>query len=297
LPDYSFQIIYVNDGSTDGTEDVLRDLARADSRVTAISLARNFGHQMALTCGMDHSDGEAVICLDSDLQHPPGLIPLMLAKWEEGYQVVYTLRQAPHDHGPVKRLTSSLFYKIINRLSPTPIVENAADFRLMSRPVVELFKHDIRERVRFLRGLVSWVGFKSLGLPYQAADRVAGQSTYTLRKMASLAVRGLLSFSTAPLKLALGLGFFCMVVSLADGLYAIYTALFTERAVPGWASVVTAVTFLFAVQFFILGIFGQYLGYILEEVKHRPLYVIASKVTGAGPHTTRADQGGWPEHE
>jgi polyisoprenyl-phosphate glycosyltransferase len=271
--DADHEIIFVDDGSRDGSLQVLRELHELDpSHVKVISLSRNFGHQNALTAGLEHATGDAVIAMDADLQHPPELIPAMVAQWRAGYQVVFTIRQDSQDVGWFKRWSSRAFYALINKITDTPIVPGAADFRLVDRQVVDSL-NSMQERARFLRGLVSWVGFRQVGLPYQVCQRHDGQSKYSLRKMLTLALNGVTNFSAFPLRLATYFGFLSAVVGIPYAVWAVYARLFTSSAVPGWASLTTFVLFLGGVQLICLGIIGEYLGRVYDEVKRRPLYV------------------------
>jgi polyisoprenyl-phosphate glycosyltransferase len=267
-----YELIFVNDGSHDPSLALLRRLSAQDPRVKVVSLSRNFGHQSSISAGMDHAAGEAVIVMDADLQHPPELIPEMVARWREGYQVVYTVREDSHDAGLFKRWTSSTFYKCINAVSEVSIVPGAADFRLMDRAVVDCLVA-MPERSRFLRGMVSWVGFRQIGLPYVAQPRHAGSSKYSIRKMLSLAVQGLTSFSSLPLRFSAYIGFIAAVSGIPYAIWAVYAKLFTDQAVPGWASLMVAVLFLGGVQLMSIGIIGEYVGRVYTEVKGRPLYI------------------------
>lgn len=271
---YRFELLYVDDGSTDSTPERLASLAAEDPRVGVIRLSRNFGHQAALSCGLDHCRGEAAICMDTDLQHPPEILPRLLERWEDGYDVVYTVRRETRSASLLKRLTAKAFYGVMSRLSEVPIHENAADFRLLSRKVLEVFRRDIGERSRFLRGLVSWVGFRSTGVEFVAPQRLVGETKYSLRKMLRLAEDGLTSFSTAPLKAGLLLGGLFGVVSIGYGTHALYVALFTENAVPGWASLFILLCFLSAIHFTLIGLLGTYLGHVFQEIKRRPVYIV-----------------------
>lgn len=272
-----FEVIFVNDGSRDRSLDVMRDLCAADPRVKAISLSRNFGHQHCLTAGVDHASGDAVIAMDADLQHPPELIPQMVAKWREGYQVVYTLREEDAHAGLLKRWTSAAFYRCINMLSEVPIVPGAADFRLLDRAVVDCLD-GMPERARFLRGMVSWVGFRQIGIPYAVHKRFSGTSKYTFRKMFHFAVQGVTSFSTIPLRVATYMGVLIALSVIPYAIWAIYARLFTDQAEAGWASLVVSVLFLGGVQLIALGVMGEYVGQIYTEVKRRPLYIAAEYV-------------------
>jgi dolichol-phosphate mannosyltransferase len=274
---YDFTVILVNDGSTDGTGGVLDRLHDAHpAELCVVHLSRNFGHQAALTAGMDLAAGDAVICMDADLQHPPSLIPAMLERWKEGFDVVHTVRRQTVGGGTLKDLTASVFYAVLERLSSTPIQPNAADFRLLSRRVADVFRRDLRERDRFVRGLVTWVGFPSCCLEFDAAPRLTGNTKYTVRKMLGFARTGLVSFSKVPLKVASVIGLVVTTVSALYALFAVASYLFFRTAVmPGWASTIVVVTFLGGCQLLFLGLLGEYIGTIFDETKARPIYVVA----------------------
>lgn len=280
LHDYRFELLYVDDGSADDTGGKLLTIAASDPRVGVIRLSRNFGHQAALSCGLDHCRGDAAVCMDTDLQHPPELLPELIAKWEQGFDVVYTIRKETRSQSFLKHMTGRLFYGLMSRLSEVPIHENAADFRLISRKVLDVFQQDLRERTRFLRGLVSWVGFRSIAVPFVASERAMGVTKYSLRKMLRLAEEGLTSFSTAPLKAGLMLGGLFGIVSIGYGMHALYSALFTDRVVPGWASLFILLCFLSAIHFTLIGLLGTYLGHVFQEIKRRPVYIVEA-VEGA----------------
>jgi dolichol-phosphate mannosyltransferase len=269
----SFEILFVDDGSTDDTVEVVRRNRALDARVGLVALSRNFGHQTALRAGLAHARGECVVSMDADLQHPPALIAELVAKWREGYDVVYTIRRDPATLAPAKRATSALFYRVLNALSGVRVEPGAADFRLLSRRVLTLL-NDLDEQPFFLRGLVPWLGFRQIGIPYTPADRRHGTSKYTLRKMVGLAVDGITSFSVKPLLVSTGLAALTGALALAYSCYAIYTRVFTHAAVPGWTSVLVAVLWLGSMQLFVLGIIGQYLGKLFLQAKRRPAYIV-----------------------
>ena len=266
------EMLFVDDGSTDDSMAVLRRLSAEDPRVKVVSLSRNFGHQCALSAGMEFASGDAVIVMDADLQHPPELIPEMVALWREGVQVVYTVREDGDDLGLWKRWTSATFYRLFNAISDVPIVPGAADFRLMDRSVVQCLVA-MPERSRFLRGMVTWLGFRQQGLRYRARARLSGRSKYSWRKMLSLALEGATSFSSKPLRVAGFLGLAAALAGLPYAVWAIYARCFTDVAVPGWASLLVAVLFLGGVQLMSIGVIGEYIGRIYVEVKGRPVYL------------------------
>jgi dolichol-phosphate mannosyltransferase len=273
---YDYTLLFVNDGSTDETREILDRLYEKDpDRISVLHLSRNFGHQAALTAGMDYASGDVVITMDSDMQHPPSFIPELLRRWEKGCDIVQTVRRKTAQAGWLKNLTSEAFYSVINRFSSTRIEPSASDFRLLSRRVLELFRHDIRERDRFLRGLVSWVGFRTSTVEFEAPPRFAGRTKYSFLKMASLARIGMISFSKVPLKIAVLLGFVVSALSLAYGLYAIAAWLLLRRSVvPGWASIILVSTFLGGANLVFLGLIGEYIASIFDEIKHRPIYIV-----------------------
>ncbi len=281
---YDYTIVLVNDGSTDGTDDVLDRLHTAHpEHLTVLHLSRNFGHQAALTAGMDHADGDAVICLDADMQHPPSLIPALVERWQQGFDVVQAVRRRSHQAGWFKDLTARAFYVLINQLSATHIDPNGADFRLLSRRVVDVFRKDIRERDRFLRGLVAWVGFRTCCVEFDAGQRFAGQSKYSFWKMLTFARTGLISFSKVPLKVAVVLGVVVSALSALYGIFAVAAYLFFQKAVmPGWASTIVVGTFLGGCQLLFLGLIGEYIATIFDEIKGRPLYILAAERRATG---------------
>lgn len=268
-----FEILFVDDGSTDSSAERIAALHRADARVKMLSMSRNFGHQAALTAGMDHATGDAVIAMDADLQHPPDLIRELVLRWKEGYEVVYTVRQTTEAAGPLKRASATLFYRMFRALSDIDLPANSADFRLLDRRVVEAFRQ-IRERTRFLRGLVGWAGFRSIPVPYQANARLSGQTKYSPTRMIRLAIDGLVSFSTTPLYVAIYVGGLLALLGVAYLLYALYARFVTGNVVPGWTSLIILVTFVGGIQLVLMGIIGIYIGKIYEEAKQRPLYLI-----------------------
>ena len=274
---YPYTLLLVDDGSTDGTAAALDALhVEYPDRVGVVNFSRNFGHQAALTAGMDYADGDAVICLDADMQHPPTLIPALVARWEEGFDIVQATRREEPTAGWFKQFTARIFYALINRLSATRIEPNAADFRLLSRRVVDVFKNDLRERDRFIRGLVRWVGFPYTTVDFEAPPRFAGETHYSLGRMVSFARTGLISFSKVPLKVAVVIGFLVSVLSLLYGLYAVIAYLFFNAIViPGWASTILVGTFLGGCQLLFLGLIGEYIASIFDEIKARPLYLVA----------------------
>lgn len=270
---YRLELLFVDDGSTDATPALLAKLAVQDCRVRALLLSRNFGHQVALTCGLDHAVGDAVITMDGDLQHPPDLIPVLLAKWEEGFEVVQTIRVATEGVSWFKKWSSYLFYSLINAISNVQIHPGGSDFRLLDRQVVESFRL-FRERARFIRGIISAIGYRQTFVNFTAPPRHAGKSKFSLHKMLHFALDGVTAYSKTPLRLAFYTGLLMGVISFGMMLDVLYIKLFTSEAVPGWATISTSVLALGGIQLIGLGIIGEYVGRIFEEVKQRPLYLV-----------------------
>ena len=289
LVNLEVELIFVDDGSRDRTRELLEGYAAEDPRIRVIVFARNFGHQIAITAGIDAAGGDAVVLIDADLQDPPEVVHAMVARWREGYDVVYGTRTERLGESAFKRLTARCFYRLLNRLSDVPIPLDTGDFRLMSRNVVDTFKA-MPEQDRFVRGMVSWAGFKQIALPYKRAERFAGESKYPLRKMLRFATDGILSFSTKPLQMSVGLGMFCAFLALAGIIYALALRLFTNIWVEGWTALMLAVLFIGGVQLICLGIVGEYIGRIYKEVKNRPLYIVQKYVgfKQAGPALSRS---------
>lgn len=277
LDDLDFEIVYVDDGSSDKTVDLLRAIQSADERTRVVRLARNFGHQLAVSAGLEHAAGDAVVIIDADLQDPPEVIPEMVARWRDGYHVVYGMRTDRPGETAFKLWTAKLFYRFINRLSKVQIPIDVGDFRLLDRRVVDVLL-SMPERDRFLRGMVSWIGFRQVAVMYRRAQRRAGESKYPLFKMLQFAADGVLSFSLTPLRLALWVGFLSIGMAFAGILYALIIRLYTNDWVRGWTSIFTAVLFIGGAQLVTLGIIGEYIGRIYAEVKRRPLYVIEERL-------------------
>ncbi len=271
-----YELIYVDDGSRDKTLALLEELQATDGHVRVLGLSRNFGHQIAVTAGLEHASGEAVIIIDADLQDPPEVILEMVARWRDGYDVVYGARAEREGETPFKLWTAKAFYRLINRVSKVQIPLDVGDFRLMSRRVVDALLQ-MPERDRFLRGMVSWVGFKQIAVLYTRAPRRAGASKYPLLKMIAFAMDGVVSFSFTPLRLAVWTGFAAIGLAFAGILYAILLRFFTNDWVRGWASLFVAVLFMSGVQLISLGIIGEYIGRIYGEVKKRPLYFVQER--------------------
>ncbi len=272
-----WELILVNDGSRDNTLAIMRELHEKDPRVKIVSFSRNFGHQLAITAGLDYASGDAVIIIDADLQDPPEVIADLIAKWREGYDVVYAVRKERKGESWFKEWTAKFFYRLIYRITDVDIPKDTGDFRLMDRKVVEALR-TMRERNRFMRGLSVWVGFKQTGVYYVREPRFAGETKYPLRKMLKFALDAITSFSYVPLQLATYTGFAVAGLSLVAVLVAVYLRLTTGRALLGQATTLVAVLFLGGIQLIFLGIIGEYLGRIYDEVKARPLYIVAETI-------------------
>jgi dolichol-phosphate mannosyltransferase len=260
-----WEVILVDDGSRDDTRQVMRDLHAADGRVKALSFSKNFSHQIAITAGLDYARGDAVVIIDSDLQDPPELIPELVARWRAGYQVVYAQRTVRAGETWFKKLTASLFYRITNGISNVDIPVDTGDFRLLDRKAADALR-SVREQHRFVRGLAAWIGFKSIAVPYERAARYAGETHYPLRRMIRLALDGITNFSYLPLQLATYFGFVVAGLSLVGILAAVALRLFSGHALTGQATTLVSVLFLGGIQLIFLGIIGEYLGRIYDEV-------------------------------
>ena len=271
--EYDYQLLFVDDGSNDGSVLILKELTRNDERVQAFLLSRNFGHQMALTCGLDNACGDAVITMDGDLQHPPELVPELISLWEAGSEIVQTVRTDTEDASFFKKLTSRLYYKLINKMSKVSITPGGSDFRLMDRLAVDALNL-YGERARFIRGLVNNLGYKVASVEFVAPPRFAGSSKFNLRKMLHFALDGITAFSKVPLRWAFYIGLLCGLGSMLVLFHVIYIKLITDDAVPGWATLSASILFLGGVQLVGLGIIGEYVGRVFDEVKQRPLYLV-----------------------
>ncbi len=280
---YSSRILFVVDPGTDESVTILKQIATQDSAVQIIVLSSRFGHQLSLLAGIDHAESDAVLMMDSDLQHPPALIPAMLAEQEKGYDIVYTIRADSPDAGFFKRGSSRLFYRMVNAISPVRIHESAADFRLISRRVAGIFQKDIRERNLFLRGLFSWVGFRSIGVPFEARGRFAGQSKYSLGRMVSFGLQGVISFSKKPLQAAIYFGFLFAFFGLAIGILTVIQYFVSDSLPSGWATLAVLISMFSGAQLIFLGIIGEYIGAIFDEVKGRPHYIVDELINIASP--------------
>lgn len=277
IVDYNFELIFVDDGSTDGTAVILDKLTQQDTRVRALLLARNFGHQIALTCGLDYAKGDAVITMDGDMQHPPEMLPLLISKWEEGFEVVQTIRRNTKGVSWLKQFTSGMFYRTINKMSNIHITEGGSDFRLLDRAAVETLKN-FKEKARFIRGIISDIGYRQAYIEFVAPERFAGKSKFSIKKMLNFALDGITAYSKVPLRLAFYLGVLTGLLSLLVTVNVVYIKLFTTEAVPGWATIAASVLLLGGLQLMGLGIIGEYIGRIFEEVKQRPMYWVSKEL-------------------
>jgi dolichol-phosphate mannosyltransferase len=271
--DETWEVVFVDDGSQDRTPEMLNEIAAAEPRYKVISFSRNFGHQAAITAGIDRAEGDAVVIMDADLQEPPEVVTAMIQKWREGCDVVYGQRSIRHGESIFKRATAAAFYRLSRMLLPIEIPLDTGDFRLLSRRVV-LSMRALREQHRFVRAMVSWVGFKQTGVQYERPERFAGETKYPLRKMMRFAIDGITSFSIVPLRLATWLGLCSGLVAIAASGWALYAGI-TGQTLPGWAMIMIAVALASSAQLIMTGILGEYIGRIYEEVKRRPLYVVA----------------------
>jgi polyisoprenyl-phosphate glycosyltransferase len=267
------EAILVDDGSFDESLEAMRAIRARDERFKLVSLSRNFGHQAAITAGLDLARGDAVIVMDSDLQHPPEAVPSMIARWREGFEIVNAVRTDRRGESVFKRLSARTFYWLLSRLSRVEMSPNVGDFRLVDRRALEAFK-SMRESARYLRGMFSWVGFRQTAVPYDYHDRHAGEPKYNLARMLRLGIDGIASFSHVPLEVALHVGFVVAGLSFMAGLADVIAKIFQVNTVPGWLSIAITVSFLGGMQLVILGVMGTYMGRMYEEVKNRPLYIV-----------------------
>ena len=271
---YSYEIIFINDGSKDKTLEILENIASEDKNIKVISFSRNFGHQAAVTAGLKFVTGDAIVIIDADLQDPPELIPDMLKCWEDGYEVIYGKRKRRDGESAFKLLTAKAFYSTLNKLSDIEIPKDTGDFRLVDRKVIDVI-NSLPEHNKFLRGLFSWVGFKQYAYKYDRNERFAGETKYPLKKMLKLAADGIIGFSTKPLKLVGGLGIFSILVSIVILIYAILSFAFKWNSLtPGWTSIMCTMTFLSGIILVSLWMIGEYISRIYEESKDRPQYII-----------------------
>lgn len=278
LENYEHEIIFVNDGSKDKTLEILENIAKQDSNAKVISFSRNFGHQAAVTAGLQYVTGDAIVIIDADLQDPPELIPEMIKLWEDGNEVIYGKRKTREGESVFKLFSAKMFYKTLNALSDVEIPKDTGDFRLVDRKVVDTI-NSFPEHNKFLRGLFSWVGYKQVPFEYERKERFAGETKYPLKKMLKLAADGIISFSTKPLKILGALGIFAIIVSILLLIYAILSyALKLNQLSAGWTSIMVAITFFAGMQLTSIWVMSEYIGRIYDETKKRPQYIIDKKI-------------------
>lgn len=271
--DYEFELIFIDDGSYDRSLEIMECLREQDNRIKFLSFSRNFGHQAALSSGLDVAKGDAVILMDADLQHPPEVIPELIGKWREGYENVYTIRKVEENISLFKKFVTKKFYQIFRWLTNINLPANSADFRLLDKKVVRELR-GVRERTRFLRGIISWIGFKSIGIEYNEAKRHSGEVKYKLKNMFLFAVDAICSFSITPLYIGVVVGLVFALVGFAYWIYVLFLYVTTGIVVAGWSSIISLIGILGGIQLIVMGLIGVYIGKIFEEVKQRPLYVI-----------------------
>ena len=274
---WQYEFVFVNDGSKDKTLELLREISKADINVKVIDFSRNFGHQVAVTAGIFHCTGDVAVIIDADLQDPPHVIEEMVVKWKEGFDVVYAKRKKRKGETLFKLVTAKYFYRFLHYMAEIEIPMDTGDFRLMDRRVVEAFKQ-MPERNRFVRGMVSWVGFDQTYVEYERDERFAGETKYPFKKMVRFAMDGIISFSTKPLKMVRSLGFITIIIAIGLLLYSLISKFIMHSVVSGWTSLMVAITFFSGVQLFSIGLLGEYIARIYDEGKGRPLYIIKEKI-------------------
>ncbi|MDD3416125.1 MAG: glycosyltransferase family 2 protein [Lachnospiraceae bacterium] len=268
---WDYELLLVNDGSRDGSLAIAEELARQDEKVKVVSFSRNFGHEAAMIAGIDYASGDAIVCMDADLQHPPECLPKIIGKLEEGYGVINMVRTRNASAGIIKNITSAGFYALINALSDVKFEANASDFFAISRQAAEVLRENYREKVRFLRGYVQNIGFLKTTIEYEARDRVAGESKYSIRKLFAFSMNTIMCFSNLPLKLGIYAGIFAAVMGVAVMVYTLCTR---QGAPSGYATIVILNCFMFAILFVIVGIIGEYIAILFSEMKDRPIYIV-----------------------
>lgn len=274
----TYDIIFVDDGSKDNSWNIIEDLHKQNTKVKGIKFSRNFGHQIAITAGIDKAEGDVAVIIDADLQDPPELIPKMVEKWKNGYRVVYAKRKQRKGESKFKLWTASIFYRILDRLTDIKIPLDTGDFRLIDKKILRELR-GLKEKNRFVRGIISWVGYKQIAVEYDRDARFSGETKYPLRKMVKFALDGITSFSHKPLKIALNLGFLSIFIGFVMVIYVVISKfLFPEITVSGWASILIAIVFFGGVQLFTIGIIGEYIDRIYDESKNRPLYIIDEEI-------------------
>lgn len=272
-----WEVVLVDDGSKDRSLEMMRDIHNKDGRFKIVSFSRNFGHQVAISAGLDFCSGRFAIIMDADLQDPPEVIPEMIKKWNEGYHIVYGVRRKRQGETIFKKITATMYYRLLQKLVTFDLPIDAGDFRLVDRKAIDAIK-TLRERNRYVRGLFSWIGFKHCGVLYDRSERFAGETKYPLSKMLKLALDGVISFSNLPLRLVMRIGFTMAFASMVGGIAALMLKVFGGYVVRGWTSMVLFLSFTSGIQFMVLGVIGEYIARISDEVKQRPLYVINEKL-------------------
>jgi dolichol-phosphate mannosyltransferase len=275
LSEYFVEYLFVDDNSSDRTLEIIENISSKDDNVRYLSFSRNFGHQSALRAGLEFSTGDCVISMDADMQHPPELLLAMISKWKEGYDIVFTIRKDTENTSFFKKVTASVFYKLINYLSDVEIKVGAADFRLLDKKIVKILINDISEYHLFYRRLISWIGYKQTGIEYVPNKRYSGKTKYSFLKMFNFAINGISSFSIKPLKLAILVGLIISLLSGVYGIYAIYISVFTDETIQGWTSVILSILFIGGINMILLGIIGEYVGKIFIQIKKRPHFLIS----------------------
>ncbi|AYA99237.1 glycosyltransferase family 2 protein [Lachnoanaerobaculum umeaense] len=277
LIDHSYEIVFVNDGSMDGSRGLLFKIAKDDPNVKVVHFSKNFGHEAAMIAGIDHASGDYLVCMDADLQHPPTLLPEIMKKFEAGYDIINMVRTVNKSAGIVKNITSSAFYKVINRLSDNKLVNNASDFFGISKRVADILRNNYRDKIRFLRGYVQNVGFNTINIEYEAKRRFAGESKYSIRNLFKFSMNTIMTFSNLPLKLGIYAGIMAIVLAIILAIYTVWS--FIKVGTPsGYATTICLICFMFSVLFFIVGIIGEYLGMILSELRDHPIYIVEEKI-------------------
>ncbi len=272
--DNSYEIVFVNDGSTDQSATILNQLAQSEQRIRIIHLSRNYGHEAAMLAGIDHARGKAIVCMDADLQHPPAMLPEMFNLYDKGYNIVLMKRKERADASWFSKQTSSLFYRFINYLSPVRFEQNASDFFLIDDKVQQCLIHNFRERTRFLRGFIQMLGFNKATIEFDAPARAAGRSKYTTSKLIKLSINAIVAFSDKPLNLGIIAGLIMGFFSIIVGMYSI-VMFFIDQPISGYTTIVVLMSFMFSINLIIMGIIGKYIAYIFQEIKQRPIYLVS----------------------
>lgn len=275
---WDYELVFVNDGSSDKSLQILKDISSRDEKVRVINFARNFGHEAAMIAGIDYACGDAIVCMDADLQHPPESIPDIIEKFEDGYEVVSMIRTQNADAGLLKKITSGAFYKVLNVLSPLKFENNSSDFFALARPVADILHQDYREKVRYLRGYVQSIGFNKTTLEFKARSREAGESKYNIRKLIKFSLNTLCSFSDIPLKLGIYTGSIVALCGIVLMIYTIVRKIMFD-APAGYSTIIVALCFMFAVTLFVIGIIGEYISVLFAEVKNRPIYIVKEVIS------------------